>query len=31
MNYGKDGVRKQERTLRNGSGRWGKKFGIVLF
>jgi penicillin-binding protein 1A len=31
MNYGKDGVRKQERTLRKGSGRWGKKFGIVLF
>ena len=31
MNYGKDGVRKQERSLRDGSGRWGKKFGIITF
>lgn len=31
MNYGKDGVRKQETALRNGTGRWGKKFGILFF
>lgn len=31
MNYGKEGVRKQEAALRNGTGRWGKKFGTILF
>lgn len=31
MNYGKEGVRKQESALRNGTGRWGKKFGTILF
>uniref|UniRef100_UPI0025F90670 transglycosylase domain-containing protein n=1 Tax=Butyrivibrio sp. TaxID=28121 RepID=UPI0025F90670 len=31
MNYGKEGVRKQETALRNGTGRWGKKLGTFLF
>ncbi|WP_081676387.1 transglycosylase domain-containing protein [Butyrivibrio sp. NC3005] len=30
MNYSKEGVRRQEAELRKGSGRWCKKFGILL-
>ncbi|WP_081668241.1 transglycosylase domain-containing protein [Butyrivibrio sp. MC2013] len=30
MNYGKNGVRKQEADLRNGTGRWGKKFAVLF-
>lgn len=31
MNYSKEGVRKQETALRNGTGRWGKKFATTSF
>ena len=31
MNYSKEGVRKQETALRNGTGRRGKKFATTSF
>ncbi len=30
MNYGKEGVKRQAKELRDGSGRWGKKFALLI-